>query len=99
MIWNYFDEEERVLSLSSRSTSRRNFIPYAPPTPNFRFDGLTTATQTGIAESITRQSQQTLGLGIIAAGLAVFLGTRGAGYKPAGIIMNTGLQVIGEAYT
>lgn len=95
MIWNQFEDEENILFVENKT---RSFFPYAPPTPSFKFDGLTTATQTGISESISRGTQATVGYGIIGLGLAVFLGTRGAGYKPAGIIMDTGLQIVGEAY-
>lgn len=96
MIWQSYQDEENILYVDSPSQVR-SFFPYAPPTPSFKLDGLTTATQTGIAEGITKGSKQTLGLGIIGVGAAIFLSTRGAGYKPAGIIMNTGLQIIGEA--
>ncbi len=88
------DDEDNVLFVNNSGTS---YFSYAPPTPSFRgIDNLTTATQTGIADSIRAGAQATIGIGIIAVGAGILIGTRGAGYKPAAIIMNTGLQYLGD---
>ena len=97
MIWQSYQDEENILYADS-PVQVESYFPYAPPTPSFKIDGLTTMTQTAISEGLERFSKQTLGLSLIGLGAGIFVGTRGAGYKPAAIIMNTGLQVVGEAY-
>ncbi len=99
MIWNTFEDEENIRFVSTLGYTPSISLRYAPPTPSFRgIDNLTTMTHTAITDSIRGSAKGTLGIGIIALGVGILIGTRGAGYKPAGIIMNTGLQVVGEAY-
>jgi len=98
LIWNK-DEEEEFLFLNSSSFFSSSVIDHATPS-TLSFTGinnLTTGTQTAISQGLDRSYHTIVGYGLVVAGAAIFLGTRGAGWKPAAFIMSTGLNNLAEA--